>query len=139
MAEHALDEVSAAIGVAVVGMRVLARGIRRNDWLCSSRCKPVAQARRIIGAVGQQLAARTAYSEQRPDTGEIVDISGCQDEGDGAAKIIAQRVDFRRSPAARGANGVMISPPFAPAAERWTLMWVESTEPMKTPVDPVRA
>ena len=55
-----------------------------------------------------------------------------QHEGDGAAEIIGQGVDFRRPSAARGANGVIKSPPFAPAAERCALTWVESTLPLKT-------
>jgi len=120
-------------------MRVLARGIGWDDWLCSLLREPAAQARRIIGAIGQQLVAGTAYGQQRPGAGEIVGIAGRQDKGDGSAKIVAQRVDFRRSPAARGANGMMTSPPFAPAAERCALMWVESTDPVNTPVEPVSA
>jgi hypothetical protein len=63
-------------------------------------------------------------------------VSGRRRRG---AAIIAQRVDFGRAPTARGANGVMTSPPFAPAAERWALMCVEFTEPVNTPLDPVRA
>jgi|GEM_PF-7068733 len=34
---------------------------------------------------------------------------------------------------------LMMSPPFAPAAERCALMWVESTAPVNTPVEPVSA
>lgn len=122
-----------------IGVRVLARGIRRDDGLCSSLGEPIPQTCSIIGAVGQQLVAGAADDEQRFGAGEIMSIAGRQGEGDGPAAIVAQRMDFRRSPAARGANGVMTSPPFAPAAERWALMWVESTEPVNTPVDPVRA
>lgn len=120
-------------------MWVLARWVGRDDGFCSSLGKPLAQTCCIIGAIGQQLAAGTADGQQRLGTGEVMDISGRQGESDGPAAIIAQRMDFRRSPATRGANGVMTSPPFAPAAERWTLMWVESTEPVNTQLDPVRA
>jgi len=137
-AEHALDEVSATIGVAVVGVWVIARGIARDDRLGSTLGQPVAQTCCIIGAVGQQLVAGTTDGEQRRGAGEVMSIAGRQGEGDGAAAIVAQRMDFRRSPAARGANGMMTSPPFAPAAERCALMWVESTEPVNTLVDPVR-
>lgn len=120
-------------------MRVLARGIGWDDWLCSPLDEPVAQTCSIIGAIGQQLVAGAAYGEQRPGTGKVMGIAGREGEGDGPPAIVAQRVDFGRSPAARGANGVMISPPFAPAAERWALMWVESTDPVNTPVEPVSA
>jgi len=120
-------------------MRVLARGIGRDDGLCSALCEPVTQARCIIGTVGQQLVAGTADGQQCPGAGKVMGVAGRQGEGDGSAVIIAQRVDFGRATTARGANGMMTSPPFAPAAERCALIWVESTEPVNTPVEPVRA
>ena len=120
-------------------MRVLARWIGRDDGLGSPLGEPVTQTCCIIGAVGQQFVAGAADGQQRLGTCEVMGVAGRQGEGDGAAPIIAQRVDFGRAPAARGANGVMTSPPFAPAAERWALMWVESTAPVNTPVEPVRA
>ncbi|MDF2811205.1 MAG: hypothetical protein K0S56_2236, partial [Microvirga sp.] len=101
--------------------------------------EPATQARCVIGSIGQQLMAGSANGEKRPGATEVMGVSRRQDECDGPAPIIAQRVDFGRPPAARGANGMMTSPPFAPAAERWTLMWVESTAPINTPVEPVRA
>ncbi len=118
---------------------MLARGVGWDDGLCSSLGEPLAQTCSIIGAVGQQLVAGAAYGEQRLGAGEVMGIAGRQGEGDRPAAIIAQRMDFGRAPATRGANGVTTSPPFAPAAERWALMWVESTEPVNTPVEPVRA
>src|SRR5690606_2328848 len=48
-AEHAFNEVAAAIGVAVVGVRVLAGGIGWNNGLGSPLSELVAQARCIIG------------------------------------------------------------------------------------------
>lgn len=118
---------------------MLARGIGRDDGLRSPLGEPIAQTCCIIGTVGQQLVAWAADRQQRFGAGKIMSIAGRQNEGDGPAAIVAQRMDFRRSPTARGANGVMTGPPFAPAAERWALMWVESTEPVNTPVEPVRA
>jgi len=72
-----------------------------------------------MGAVGEQLLAGTADGEQRLGAGEIVGVPGRQGECDRPATFIAQRVDFGHAPAARGANEVMTSPLFAPAAERW--------------------
>ncbi|CAG1770589.1 hypothetical protein BAC2_01151 [uncultured bacterium] len=118
---------------------MLARGVGRNDGLRSPLGEPIAQTCSIIGTVGQQLVVGAADGEQRLGAGEVVGIAGREDEGDRSTGIVAQRVDFGRSSATRGANGVMTSPPFAPAAERWALMWVESTEPVNTPVEPVRA
>ena len=81
--------------------------------------KITTQSARIAQAlVREQFPAGLADSEQRPGTGKVMSVAGRQDEGDGTAVIIAQRVDFGGPPAARGANGMMMSPPFAPAAER---------------------
>lgn len=99
-------------------MRVLAGRIGWDDGLHSPIDEPIAQTGRVISSICQQCVAGPANGEQRPGAGEIMGVAGCQDEGDWPAKIIAQRVDFGGSPAARGANGMMMSPPFAPAAER---------------------
>ena len=99
-------------------MGVLSGRIGRDDGFGSSFDKPVAQAGGIVGAVREQFPAGPADSEQRPGAGKVMSVAGRQDEGDGTAVIIAQRVDFGGPPAARGANGMMMSPPFAPAAER---------------------
>lgn len=82
--------------------------------LSSAPGVPVAQACSIIGAVCQQLVTGTADGEQRPGASKIVGIPGRQSEGDRPAAIVARRVDFSRTSAARGANGVMISPHLRP-------------------------
>jgi len=118
---------------------VLAGWIGRDDGLGSACGEPVAQALCVIGAVGQQLVAGAADGKECLGASEVMCVAGRQRESNRAAAIVAQRVDFCRPSAARGANGVMTSPPFAPAAERWALMWVESTAPVNTPVEPVSA
>ncbi len=118
---------------------MFARRIGRDDGLGPSLGKPVAQGSGVIGAIRQQAPLRTPDGKQGSGALEIMGVAGRENEGDRAACIVGQRVDFRCPAAARGANGMMTSPPFAPAAERWALMWVESTEPLKTPVEPVRA
>ena len=118
---------------------MLARWVGRDDGLSPAFGKPVAQGPGVIGAVRQQTALGTTDFEQRPGALEVMDVAGCENEGDRAACVVCQRVELRRPAAARGANGMMTSPPFAPAAERWALMWVESTEPVNTPVEPVKA
>lgn len=118
---------------------MFARWIWRDDRFGAAKGKPIAQTARVIGAVGEQPMARAPDSEKGSGTFEIVGISRRNREGDGPPAIIGQRVDFRRPTAARGANGMMTSPPFAPAAERCALMCVESTAPVNTSLDPVMA
>jgi hypothetical protein len=69
-----------------------------------------------------------------------VTVAGGDQEGDRPATILGQRVDFGCTAAARAANRLFEVPPFAPAAERWALMWVESIDivPIR-PVEPVSA
>lgn len=50
--------------------------------------------------------------------GAIGNLSAGQQERDGAAEAIGQRVDFRRAPAARAADRLILFPPFPPDAER---------------------
>ena len=57
-----------------------------------------------------------------------------------APQIICQRMDFGHAPAARAADRVVEGPPFAPAAERSALMYVELIAIVPTmPVEPVSA
>ncbi len=118
---------------------MFARRVGRDHGLRPAVGEPVAQGPGVIGAIRLEAPRRTTDSEQGSGSVEIVGIAGSEDKGDRAARIAGRRVDFPRSAAARGANGMMTSPPFVPAAVRWALMWVESTEPAKTPVEPVTA
>lgn len=101
---------------------MLAGRVRRDDRFGSVLFEPIAKLAGVIGAVGEQTACGSADREQRVGADKIGGVSGGKDEGDRTTEIVSQGVDFRRPPAARGANGVMMSPPFAPAAERCALM-----------------
>lgn len=101
---------------------MLARGVRRDDGLCAALFQPIAQRASIVGAVREQTATRPHDVEDSPCAGQIMDVARRERESDRPAEIVGQGVDFRRAPAARGANGMMMSPPFAPAAERCALM-----------------
>ena len=71
---------------------------------------------------------------------EQTSVAGGDQERQRPPQIVCQRVDFGRAPAARAADRVMEGPPFAPAAERWTLMCVLSIDMVPTmPVEPVSA
>lgn len=47
----------------------------------------------------------------------ISDLASGEQEGDGPAAAIGQRVDFGGAPAARAANSLAVLPPFPPGAE----------------------
>jgi hypothetical protein len=61
-------------------------------------------------------------------------------QGNGTAERIGYGMNFSRPSAARSTDGLSEVPPFAPAAERCALMWVESTAVVETTtLFPVRA
>jgi hypothetical protein len=121
-------------------MWMLAGGVWRDDSLDPSLRQPVAQTFCVISAIGQQATRQASGGQELRGACEIVAVSGGDQERQGTPQIICQRVDFGRAPAARAADRVAEGPPFAPAAERWTLMCVESIDIVPTmPVEPVRA
>ena len=65
------------------------------------------------------------HRQQAARSIKIVNVPGRNHQSTRAADVIGQGVDLGRLPAARTANGVIERPPFAPAAERWALMYVE--------------
>lgn len=122
-------------------MGVLAGRIGRDDRIGSALAEPVAQLIGVIGAIRNQPGRGNDEVEKIACALQIVGIAWRQSEGDGPAARIGQGVDLGRAPAARAADGVRECPPFAPAAERWALMWVLSTAalPTQLPVEPVSA
>jgi hypothetical protein len=121
-------------------VRVLAGWIGRDDGFDAVPCQPVAQAVGVIGSISKQTARRCDGWQKFACGGEVMTVAGCDQEGERAAAILGQRVDFGGAAAARAADRLLEVPPFAPAAERWALMWVESIDIVPTrPVEPVKA
>ena len=119
---------------------MLAGRVRGNDDLAATLSQPVSEPPGIIGSVGDQLAGRGDAVQQGGHTNQIVDLSWGDDESDGPANGVGYGMNFGRPSAARSADGVGEVPPFAPAAERCALIWVESTAVVLTArLVPVRA
>jgi len=139
-AEHALDEVAALVGFGIVFMGVLAGWIGRYHGLDAALRQPVSQAVGIVSSVGQQASGRRDCWQQIACGRQVMAIAWCDQERHRAAAILGQRVDFCGASAARAPDCLLEVPPFAPAAERWALMCVESIDIVPTrPVEPVRA
>ncbi len=111
-AEHALDDVAAAIGLAVQWADYISCGPSWDDWLDLS---PSSQFR--------SLSASYALSTIRCRVGLIASRSGramvmsamlpsIRGDGDDPATSIGQTTDFRRLAAARDANRLVQLPPF---------------------------
>ena len=97
---------------------MLSRWIGRNDGFASARGEPVAELARIIGAVGEQLLGRGAALKDTGGAGQVMGVAGRQGEGKGPAGLVCQGMNFGSPSAARTSDGLVESPPFAPAAER---------------------
>lgn len=119
---------------------MLAGRIGRDHRFCSAVRQPITQAVGIVSSVSQQSSGWRRSWQQLACGREIMAIAGGNQESDRTAVILGQRVDFGGAPAARAADPLLEVPPFAPAAERWALMWVASIDivPIR-PVEPVKA
>ena len=93
--------------------RGLAPGSLRDDDL---RCASIQLVDDPVGVkrlVGDQ-AVELGPLDQGRDADGVVALAGQQDEADEIAQRVGERQDFRRQAAARLANGLALSPPFAP-------------------------
>ena len=80
----------------------------------------------VEGLVGDQ-AAEGETVDQRSDTDRIEAMAGQENKAHEIAERVGQRQDFGRHAALGAADGLALSPPFAPCPWRWTLTMVAST------------
>ena len=119
---------------------MLAGWVWRNDRLAAPFGQPVPQLCGVIGPVGQEPFRGRDALEKHGRADQIVRLPWRDRKRDGAAQRIGYGVNFSRPSAARSTDCVFEVPPFAPAAERCALMWVESTAVVDTTtLLPVRA
>ena len=126
-AEHALDAVALAVGIAIVRDRRPSAGGGRDDCLGAPLGEHEAEGVGIICLVGHQARDWTGLGKQGSGQCAVVDVPRRQQEHARAALFVGQGVDLGRAPAARAPDRLDEVPPFAPAAERWALIWVAST------------
>src|SRR5713101_9364416 len=80
----------------------------------------------VEGLVGDERAEFDPLDE-RWDADRIEALSRQQDESDEIAERIGERQDLGRHAPLGAADGLALSPPFAPCPWRWTLTMVAST------------
>jgi hypothetical protein len=125
-AEHALDEVATLIGEAVERVWPGASGAGGDYRLDVVLGQRTSDGIGIIGFVAKQAAGWLDPGQQGRSYDVVGGVAGGEDEGDGPAASVSQRVDLARPPAARAADRFGYLPLFPPPAERWTLTWVAS-------------
>src|ERR1043166_8068087 len=119
--EAILDEMPPLVHVGVVRDGQLAVVLGRDDGERTPLVEFGAQ-----GIIVERLVADECREldvcDQRLDADAVVTLAGKKNEADQVAQRICERHDFRGQAAARAADGLIESPPFAPVACRWTLM-----------------
>jgi hypothetical protein len=80
----------------------------------------------IEGLVGDQCAEAEAIDERRHSDG-VEAMAGQENEAHEIAERIGEGEDLGRHAALGAADGLALSPPFAPCPWRWTLTMVAST------------
>lgn len=126
-APEALDEIAGAVGIAIVGGRALAAAGRRDHDLGVLPRDGGADRVAVVTAIGDQPVEATAGGpDQCRRHRHVAGVAGRDKQHAGAPNGVGQPMNFADAPAARGADVLREGPPFAPAAERCTLMLVES-------------
>src|SRR5512134_1937616 len=105
--EEVLDQVAPIVHLAVIRNCSGSTGIGRDD--------------------GQRAKGDATKQRRHADT--VVPLAWQQNEAHEITERIDQRHDLGRQTAARLADGLIFSPPFAPVPCRWTLTMVPSTSP----------
>lgn len=78
----------------------------------------VAQGVGVVALVGQDIAGVGCAGEQGRSDGDVGDVSGREDQGEGTPDDVGKGVNLGRLAAARGADRLDFGPPFPPKAER---------------------
>ena len=98
----------------------------RDDDLGAAPVELIDDPVGIEGLVGDQ-AAELDILDQRRNPDRVVALAREELKADEIAERVRKREDFRRPAAFRLADGLALSPPFAPCPWRWTWTMVAST------------
>jgi len=119
--EGALDDVSQFVAFDVEGEIRLPVDFVGNDWRRATAFKEVAQMGCVVTLVADHRLAWRYGGKERRAAFDVGDMATRQEERVRAAVLVDERVDFRRAPAARAADRLLLLPPLAPLAERCAL------------------
>lgn len=141
-AEAAFDAVALFVCGLIVGVRIFARWIGRDDRLGSVLGKPCAQGSCVIGMVGEQVTGRSGDGHQVARAAQIVGSSRRQPQSARPPQRVGQCVNLGGTSAVGSADSLRQRPPFARDAERCALMCMLSIEAVTPPImpnEPIRA
>src|SRR5262249_40403514 len=125
LAEEVLDQVAPLVHFAIVGDGRGAVGLGRNNRDRPAIVEVGAQPVVVEGLVAEERS-EIETGDQRCDADAVVTLTGQQEKADELAERVDQRHDLGGQAAARAADGLILSPPFAPVPCWWTRMSVPS-------------
>lgn len=117
-AKAALDDVSSLVSSFIEAMKEDAIGLVGNDGLGATIDDLRAQRIAVIPFVCDQRAHGWCERQNIGCGRDIGILARRQMKSDRPAERIAQRMNFRRAPAARAADRLIVLPPFPPEAQR---------------------
>ena len=123
--EEVLDEMSPFVHIDIMMDRRAAIRLGGDHSKRSPFAQLGAQSIVVEGLVADESGEIDACDE-RLDADAVVALAGKKDEAGQVAQRVNERNDLGRQAAARFADRLILSPPFAPAACRWTLTIVPS-------------
>ena len=119
--EHALDGVSVSVEIWREAVFPDAIGLWRDVWRRALGFDLSAHGVGVVAFVAMHEIARRHLIEQNIGGRAIRDLAARQQERDGSAVSVGQRVDFCGASAARTADRLAVLPPFPPEAQRCAL------------------
>ena len=115
LVDETFDDVPFLVEFGVVRQGLRPRRVGGDHRRHPGAAEAGAEAVRVVGGVGDQGLARQP-GDQPLGLGDVAHLAAGKDEPQGIAQAIDGDVDFARQAAARAADGLSLSPPFAPAA-----------------------
>lgn len=118
MREGAFDDVPTPVRRLIKRVEVLSRRILFDHRRGAATGEKRAECIAVVGRVAQQGLRWRQRFDQFGCRFDVVAVAAGQFERDDAAVSIDDSVDFRGSPAPTSPDGLLLGPPFPPAAQR---------------------
>ena len=118
MREGSFDDVPALVRRLIKRVEMLSRRILFDHRGSAATGEKRAECVAVVGRVARQGLRWRQRFDQFGRRFDVVAVTAGQFERDDAAVSVDDRVDFRGSPAPASPNGLLLGPPFPPAAQR---------------------
>ena len=120
-AEHCLDAPAVFVAAFVVLDWPLAVAPAGDDGDRTLVAQSGPESVGVVAAIGDQPLHAGGLADEQVGTLDVARVARRQDEAQGSAEEVDKGMDLRRPTAARDANGLGASPPFAPPEQRCAL------------------